>query len=130
MKLAMIALSALLLTPVTVLQASAAQTETLHGTVVNYLSALGVDGSAVANNPNSGGITVNASNASIHTQGSTKLVQPLGLKANGQVYLLDVSKSNANLVGTLGKDKGHSVKLKGHTVQQNGATIFVVDSIG
>lgn len=130
MKLALIALSALLLTPVTIAQASAAQTETLHGTVVDYLSALGVNGSAVANNPHSGGITVNSSNASIHTQGSTRLVQPLGLKANGQVYLLDVSKSNSNLVGTLGKDKGQSVKVKGHTVQQNGATIFVVDSIG
>ena len=130
MKLALIALSALLVTPVTIAQASAAQTQTVKGTVVDYLNAVGVNGSAVANNPNSGGITVNSKNAGIYTQGSTTSVQPLGFKANGEVYLLDVSKSHSNLIGKLGNDKGKSVKLKGHSVQENGAMIFVVDSIG
>ncbi|HEY9180346.1 MAG TPA: hypothetical protein VIO32_06470 [Candidatus Baltobacteraceae bacterium] len=130
MKLATIALSALFFLPVTIGQAAAAQTQTLRGTVVNYLSSAGIGGGLVANNPDTGGIMVSSKNAGIYTHGSSQLVQPLGLKAHGTLYLLDVSSKNGNVVSKLARDQGKTISVKGHTVQQNGAAVFVVNSIG
>ena|SRR5579884_1030798 len=128
MKLARVLVSALAVCALGAAQASAAQTETLHGTIVNYLSAVGAGGGVINSQPNTGGITVNSSNAGIYTHGSNTLVQPLGLKANGRVYLLDAS--NGKVVSKIAKDKNQAITVKGHTIDRDGATIFVVDSIG
>jgi hypothetical protein len=128
MKPAFVLLTALAVCALSVSQTSAAQTETLHGTVVNYLSAVGAGGGVIDSQPNTGGITVNSSNAGIYTHGANTLVQPLGLKANGRVYLLDAS--SGKVISTIAKDKNRAISVKGRAIERDGATIFVVDSIG
>lgn len=131
MNLKALFLSALLLPALAIGHAAAAQTQTLHGTVVNYLSAIGAsNGGALASHPGTGGITVNSHNAGIYTHGPSRLVQPLGIQANGHVYLLFVHNGHANIVDKLASKSGQGVTVKGHTVTRDGAEVFVVDSIG
>jgi hypothetical protein len=107
--------------------ASAQTTQTLRGTVVDYLSAAGANGSAISVEPGMRGVGVDTKNAAIDTQGASQVARPLGLTVNGWLYLLAVS--NDSLVSQLGDDRGRDVSVTGHPISEDGASIFVVDSV-
>lgn len=109
---------------------AATQDQTLHGKVVNYLSYLGSNNSgALADNPGGGGIQVNIHNASIHTHGNTLQVQPLGLVANGTLYLLVLPDNKGSVAGKVAGDVNQSVALSGEVIQKDGSSVLVVHSV-
>jgi hypothetical protein len=107
-----------------------AQTSSYQGTVVDYLTAVGLPhGGVVTYHTGGGGIDVNEHNASIHSFGNTLAARPLALETNGTLYLLDVSNATSNTIADLGKVVGHNVTVKGQTVSKDGANILVVSSV-
>ena len=65
----------------------------------------------------------------VHVYGNVQSVRPLGLLANGNLYLIAIPPNHNRIAGRLAHDYGHWVSLQGWVAQNDGASVFEVTRV-